>query len=214
MEQNKNGFTTKVLLNATCTEIYTALDTFRKELTEKDNFLLYYAGHGELDKKNRRGYWLPVDANENSHINSIANYTITDILNIMPVKQAIVISDACYSGVMARSAINSLKAGMSAEKRLEWLRKIANKRSRTVLTSGGLMPVLDAGFTDHSIFAKSLLDILIKNDTVMEANQLYRQIRSEVINISSRLGVKQVPQYAANLHAGHESGDFLFVSVK
>ena len=35
-------------------------------LTENDNFLLYYAGHGELDTVNDRGHWLPVDADANS----------------------------------------------------------------------------------------------------------------------------------------------------
>ena len=209
--ESKYGFTTKVLLNATRVEIYTALDTYRKKLTEKDNFLLYYAGHGELDKKNHRGYWLPVDADLDSTINSIPNYTITDIFNIMSVKQAIIISDTCYSGIMTRSAVNDQQVGMSDEKRLKWLRKITQKRSRTVLTSGGLVPVIDMGFSDHSIFAKSILDALKENDTIIEASQLYRQIRTEVIDISDQLGMKQVPQYAANLRAGHESGDFLFV---
>ena len=208
---NKYGFTTKVLLNATRVEIYAALDAYRKKLTENDNFLLYYAGHGELDKKNHRGYWLPVDADLDSHINSIPNYTITDIFNIMSVKQAIIISDTCYSGIMTRSAVSDQQVGMSDEKRLKWLREITQKRSRTVLTSGGLVPVIDAGFSDHSIFAKSILDVLNENDTIIEAGRLYRQIRSEVIDISNQLGLKQVPQYAANLHAGHESGDFLFV---
>jgi TPR repeat protein len=211
--ESKYGFATKVLLNATRAEIYAALDGYRKELTENDNFLLYYAGHGELDRKNRRGYWLPVDADSDSHINSIPNYTITDILNIMSVRQAIIISDTCYSGIMTRSAVNGQKVGMSDERRLKWLKEIARKRSRTVLTSGGLMPVMDAGPSDHSIFAKSILDALVENDTIIEASRLYRRIRSEVVDVSDQLGFKQVPQYAANLHAGHESGDFLFVPV-
>jgi predicted nucleic acid-binding Zn-ribbon protein len=209
--ESKYGFTTKVLLNATRAEIYSALDFYRKELTENDNFLLYYAGHGELDRKNRRGYWLPVDADSDSHINSIPNYTITDILNIMSVKQAIIISDTCYSGIMTRSAINGQQVGMSDKKRLKWFKEIAKKRSRTVLTSGGLMPVMDVGLSDHSIFAKSILDALTENDTIIEASRLYRRIRSEVVDVSNQLGFKQVPQYAVNLHAGHESGDFLFV---
>jgi TPR repeat protein len=208
---SKYGFTTKVLLNATRVEIYTALDTYRKKLTENDNFLLYYAGHGELDKKNRRGYWLPVDADLDSNINSVPNYTITDIFNIMSVKQAIIISDTCYSGIMTRSAVNDQQVGMSDEKRLKWLREISQKRSRTVLTSGGLVPVIDAGFSDHSIFARSILDALKENNGIIEAGRLYRQIRTEVMDISNQFGMKQIPQYAANLRAGHESGDFLFV---
>ena len=39
-----------------------ALNEFRGKLTEADNLLIYYAGHGTLEEKNQRGYWLPVDA--------------------------------------------------------------------------------------------------------------------------------------------------------
>jgi len=40
------GFKTKVLLNATRCDILQALNDFRKTLTDKDNLLIYYAGHG------------------------------------------------------------------------------------------------------------------------------------------------------------------------
>jgi hypothetical protein len=199
------------MINAGWFEIHTELDHFRATLTEKDNFLLYYAGHGERDPKNSRGYWLPVDASSESHVNSIPNYTITDILNNMSVRQAIVIADTCYSGSLTRSAIIQQTAGMSPEKRIEWLKNLASKRSRTVLSSGGLKPILDAGPGEHSVFARALLDMLHTNDDILEASLLYRQIREYVTEASKNLGLEQTPQYAANIHAGHESGDFLFV---
>ena len=31
-------------------------------LTDRDNLIVYYAGHGEFDETNERGYWLPVEA--------------------------------------------------------------------------------------------------------------------------------------------------------
>jgi hypothetical protein len=212
--KDKYGFKTKLLIDATRFEIYTLLDYFRANLNEKDNFLIYYAGHGELDAKNHRGYWLPVDAAPDSHVNSIPNYTITDILNNMSVRQAIVIADTCYSGSLTRSAVAKQTAGMTAEKRLEWLKKIAEQRSRTVLSSGGLKPILDAGPGDHSVFAQALLNVLILNDDILEAGRLYRKIQAEVNQASKDMGLEQNPQYAANIHAGHEAGDFLFVPRK
>jgi hypothetical protein len=209
--KDKYGFETKLLIDAGRFEIHSQLDHFRATLTEKDNFLLYYAGHGELDTKNRRGYWLPVDASADSHVNSIPNYAITDILNNMSVRQAIVIADTCYSGSLTRSAITQQTAGMSREKRIEFLKNLAEKRCRTVLSSGGLKPILDAGPGEHSVFARALLDMLVSNDDILEASVLYRKIRSYVTEASKNLGLEQTPQYAANIHAGHESGDFLFV---
>ncbi|MFW5811089.1 MAG: caspase family protein [Thermodesulfobacteriota bacterium] len=213
MLQEKFGFKTRVLINADRFAIYTALDDYRKTLTERDNFLLYYAGHGELDQKNQRGYWLPVDASPESHVNSIPNYTVTDILNTMSVKQAIIVADTCYSGILTRAAVTHLETGMSPEKRLEMLKQMAGQRSRTVLSSGGLKPVLDAGSGDHSIFAGALLDVLGSSDDILEASRLYREIRARVSDMARQFGFEQVPQYAANLHAGHTAGDFLFVPV-
>src|SRR5439155_19800530 len=42
----KYGFKTKVLLNATSQAIVQALNDFRRNMTDKDNLLIYYAGHG------------------------------------------------------------------------------------------------------------------------------------------------------------------------
>src|SRR5262249_53118347 len=60
------GFQVRLLLNASRYDILAALNDMREKLTEKDNLLIYYAGHGELDERNQRGYWLPVDAEPNS----------------------------------------------------------------------------------------------------------------------------------------------------
>ena len=208
------GFQVTRLLDATRYDIYMALNEFRKKLTEKDNFLIYYAGHGELDKTNHRGYWLPVDATADSHINSIPNTTVTDILNIMSVKQALIIADTCYSGIMTRSVVSSWEAsGMSEEKRFEWLKSLIKERSRTVLTSGGLKPVLDGGGGNHSIFAKALINTLQDNREILEAGLLHRRVGEIVSHSSKRMGYQQIPRYAANLHAGHVAGDFLFVPI-
>jgi len=39
---------------------------------------------------------------------------------------------------------------------------MAQRRSRTVLTSGGLEPVLDTGSGGHSVFAQAFLRVLAK----------------------------------------------------
>jgi CII-binding regulator of phage lambda lysogenization HflD len=209
----KYNFKTKVLINATRYDILKELDEFRRNLRNNDNFLLYYAGHGELDRKNKRGYWLPIDAEPESNVNSIPNYAVTDILNTMEVKQAIIIADTCYSGILTRSAINRNRdnSELDDEKRYNWLKKLIENRSRTVLTSGGLKPVLDSGSGEHSVFAKALIDVLEPNQKILEASQLHSKIGALVSYSSSELGLEQVPQYAANLHAGHVGGDFLFV---
>ena len=208
------GFKTTLLLNANRYQILSALSTLRGQLTEKDNLLIYYAGHGELDKVNQRGHWLPLDAEPNSPANWISNIEVTDTLNVMSAKHVLVIADSCYSGALTRSAVTRLEAGMSRDAKINWFRTMTKKRSRTVLTSGGLEPVLDAGGGNHSVFAKSLLDVLKTNSEILEGGRLHREVAARVAYAAGRLQVEQVPEYAPIKYAGHDFGDFFFVPVK
>jgi hypothetical protein len=212
--KQRYGYQTNLLLNATRFQILETLNQLRSRLTEKDNLLIYYAGHGELDKVNQRGNWLPVDANPESTTNWISNIQLTDIVNAMSSKHILIVADSCYSGAMTRSALSRLNAGMSSEKYLKWIRKMLEKQSRTVLTSGGLKPVLDSGGGQHSIFAKAFLDTLERNNDILEGYKLYRQVASLVNDASAANNFEQVPEYAPLKYAKHEAGEFFFVPLK
>ena len=205
--RTRYGFETKLLVNATRYDILKALAELRKELTEDDNLLLYYAGHGELDRINQRGFWLPVDADREITANWISNIDITDQLNVMSAKHVLVVADSCYSGAMTRASLAKIEAGMSNKARKKWIEVMSQKRSRTVLTSGGLEPVLDAGGKDHSVFAEAFLGVLNDNDGILEAQNLYGALAEKMAGAE----VEQVPEYAPIKFAGHEAGDFLFV---
>jgi actin-related protein len=212
----KYGFKPKVILNASRYDILKALNDLRKELTEKDNLLIYYAGHGHLDEKIGRGYWIPTDGEVDSNANWISTLAITDMLSTIAAKHILVVADTCYSGALTRSSLARLEAGMSNEARYNWLKIMAEKRSRTALTSGDLKPVLDSGGGQHSIFAKAFINVLQENDDIIEGQRLYQQISARVAYAAAAVmtdvgPVEQVPQYAPIKYAGHESGDFLFV---
>ena len=211
MLSKKYNFKTTTLKNATRYQILSELNKMRAQLTENDNLLIYYAGHGELDKANLRGHWLPVDAEADSDANWISSVAITDILNAMAVKHILVVADSCYSGALTRSSIGQLEAGRSEEERVNWLKAITKMRSRVVLTSGGLQPVLDGGGGKHSVFARSFLEVLDVNSEIIEARRVYQELSARVLNDALRYRIEQVPQYAPMQFAGHESGDFLFV---
>lgn len=208
--EEKYGFKTKVLINATRSEILEAMEEYRKTLTEEDNLLIYYAGHGSLDDKNNRGYWVPVNGKTDSVVEWIPTTTITDFLQAMSVRHILVVADSCYSGALTRSAIAGLQTGMSKEALEHWIETMSKKRSRTVLTSGDLTPVLDAGGGENSVFAKAFLETLLESSEILVGQGLYNQVAARVAYAAS-LEQEQIPQYAGLLHAGHESGDFLFV---
>jgi hypothetical protein len=212
--EERYGFQTRLLTNATRYEILSSLNEFRGKFTEKENFLLYYAGHGELDKANARGHWLPVDAESASTANWISNIQITDILNTMNAKHIMVIADSCYSGTLVRSVTTSIEGGRSDEKRVSWLKVMINTPSRTVLTSGGLSPVLDSGGGgEHSIFANVLLEVLNNNQDILEGPLLYRHVSTRVQTSAAELGQEQEPLYAPIKYAGDLGAPFFFVPV-
>jgi len=203
--QTVYGFTVTLLTNTTRDEIITALDQLRATLSEQDNLLIYYAGHGMLDTSEERGYWLPVNAKQDSRIQWISNTTITDALKAMAAKHILVVADSCYSGTLLRGI--DVVRPPSAGERDTYLARIAQKRSRTVLTSGGLEPVSDSGGgKEHSVFAQAFLTALQENSDVLEGQRLSNLVRRQVA-----FNASQIPEYTDIRYAGHEGGDFLFV---
>ena len=194
------GYNVRLLLDATRADIIRALDDYRKTLTDQDNLLIYYAGHGYLDTESDRGFWLPVDASGDTQVSWLSNVTITDTLKAIEAKHAMLIVDSCYSGTLTRGLKVTLR-GPEAEQ------KLLQKRVRVVLTSGGLEPVVDGGGGNHSVFAKAVLEALRANKGQMRGTELALQIRRPVM-----LAANQTPDYSDLRFAGHEGGDFVFAA--
>jgi uncharacterized caspase-like protein len=194
------AFDVTVLKNASRYQIVSALSRLRREATENDNVLVYYAGHGYLDQSTSRGYWLPVDAERDSVANWLSTSDITDMLAGLQARHALILADSCFSGTLLRS-----DPTVSLDERHSLLEKLSNLRSRNIMTSGGLEPVNDGGGGKHSVFAAALLKALHDNRQPLEAGRLFVQIRERVA-----LGASQTPQYAPLRNAGHDGGDFIF----
>jgi uncharacterized caspase-like protein len=202
--KNDYGFATTVLNNATRYQIVSALSQLRREATENDSVLIYYAGHGYLDETTSRGYWLPVDAERDNVANWLSTSDITDVLAGLQARHALILADSCFSGTLLRS-----DPTVALDERQSMLRKLATRRSRSIMTSGGLEPVTDNGGGKHSIFAAALLRALRDNRQLLEAGRLFMQIRDRV----SRDAI-QTPQYGPLRNAGHDGGDFIFARNK
>ena len=203
---NDYGFDTKLLLNATRDDLLEALDGYRERLKYDDNLLIYYAGHGILDETQDRGYWLPVDANEDTRSRWVANDDITANLRSISAKHILVVADSCYSGTLTRSI--SIKPQAQSE-RTALIKRLVDEKVRIALTSGGLEPVWDGGGGGHSVFAAAFLDALKANTDVLLGHELFTKIRGRVL-----LNAPQSPRYDNIRKSGHKEGDFLFVSKR
>lgn len=194
------AFEVTLLLDATREEILVALAGLRRKLAEDDNLLIYYAGHGWLDAEADEGYWLPVDAREDDNVRWIANSAITASFRALKAKHVLVVADSCYSGTLTRGIAVGTTVRNPAD-----LDRLAQRKARIVLSSGGEEPVED-GSGDHSAFAAAFLDSLRRNRGVLDTTTLYARIRRPVM-----LAADQAPDLADIRKAGHDGGDFLFV---
>jgi len=198
------GFKTQIVTDPDQLSFLKALDTLRKTLEPEDNLLIYYAGHGQIDTEGR-GYWIPVNASADDEASWIPNGAITDYLSEIPARHILVISDSCYSGTMTRTGVPRIR-GQEGEE----LAVLRGKPSRTVLTSGGLKPVLDVGGGEHSVFAEQLLRVLRNNFSILTGSELKEKVAARVTRAAAKFGFEQEPDYAPIQYAGHEAGEFVF----
>jgi uncharacterized caspase-like protein len=209
--RDRYGYQTSVLLNASRLEILSALNDAREKMGANDNVLIYYAGHGEMDSAGK-GYWVPSDGVAGNSKTWISNAQVSDMLNAMPARHVLTVVDSCYSGTMTSASSPSFDPGsMAADKWNTWVKTMANGRSRTALTSGGLQPVPDVGAGNHSYFARAFINALQDNNKLLEAGRLYRTVSTQVALASVKAPLAQNPRYAPIRFAGHESGEFFFL---
>jgi len=211
--ESRYGFRARPLLNATKGQMLTALNDYRKLLTEDDSLLIYYAGHGTIDRDLLRGYWQPVDASRDDDSTWIDGDEISKQIEGMKARHVLVVADSCYSGALTRGGGVELKRGTSAAAEIKRLTLLSRMPSRTVLTSGGEQPVLDAGGGGHSIFATAFLQVLRTNGQVLDGSAVYNQLFDQVRRTAAKYKVDQSPRYTALREAGHLEGEFLFIPV-
>lgn len=208
--REKYGFNTRFIRNADRYTILSAINEVKGKLTDEDNLLIYFAGHGERDVK-LQGYWLPVDAEQENTANWIPNSAISDLLNTMPAKHILVVADSCYSGSMTSSSVARLDTQLSDEHLTKWLKVMAKTPSRTVLTSGGIAPVLDSVGGANSLFAKAFIDELERAKGLIDAYKIYLKVSQRVKKNAADLGFDQTPTYAPIKFTGHSGGEFIFI---
>lgn len=130
----------------------------KPRLGTDDNLILYFSGHGHLDKSLDEGYWAPVDApvpvkNRPSDLRKLVSVSeVVKILSQVKAHHILLIVDACFSGAFARMAVEVMPGGDPNNPE--------EKPSRWVLTAGRLEPV-----PDKSEFAEALRQVLEANDS-------------------------------------------------
>lgn len=210
---NRYGFTVQKVINANDIAVMEAINNISEQLTEDDNLLIYYAGHGARLQSGavESGYWLPTNAEAPPRDTFwVANEFVTRHLSRFKARRVLVVADSCYSGLLS-SAPGVLMMGENGKYNNDYIKYKASKRSRLLLTSGGDQPILDGVGGSNSVFTQAFVDVLRNNNAIMTGPELFMEVRKKVVNAAKAVDFEQNPEYKTIKGAGHEVGDFFFI---
>jgi hypothetical protein len=216
--QDKYGFTVQIIQDGTGVAMLKALNELNAVLTENDNLLIYYAGHGYRLKTatTEAGYWLPRNADRPPNDTFwVPNEQITANIGRLKAKRVLVVADSCYAGLLSDDpfffVFNDAAQAVQAPSAQLLQYRIA-KRARLLIASGGDNPVLDESVDGkNSVFAKAFLDILEANQNILTSPALFGMVQGRVKDEAAKSHFTQQPEMKAIKGAGHEAGDFFFV---
>ena len=195
--KSQYGFKTIVLPDASRGRMLAVLNSLRKQLTSKDNLVIYFAGHGR--SKGGRGFWLPADAQTGDKKTWISNEQVTNFIDAMQAKHVLVVADSVYSGTLSQSSIP--RPISDSGRNRAWFEAVSNTKVRVAMSSGSNNPV--TGSDNHSIFSGAFINALRTGKPVMEGAGLFQLVRQKASSARAR--------YAPIRFAGHEAGDFIFL---
>jgi hypothetical protein len=188
---------------ATREKIYLALRRLAQTAEPSDSALIYYAGHGDLDKVYNDGWWIPVDAKVGNPTTYLDNVQVQKAMDRISARHVLLISDSCYSGTLFGKS-RALPSVIDDRYYLG----LFNEKSRWGMTSGNKTPVSDSGSEGHSVFAYQLLKELRNNEKpYISAQEIYNNIAPIISNNSD-----QMPMCNPIRHTGDQGGRFIFIA--
>ena len=160
----------------------------------EDLIVIFFAGHGQTETLldgSKRGYIVPVDANQNSPFSTaISMEKLRDLSNRLPAKHVYYAMDSCYSGL-------GLMRGIGPSRRTSgFINKMLSQRAVQMITAGseGERAVEIGG---GGLFTRTLLEAFsgeadFDADGVITASEIGAFVRPFVTVHSAG---RQTPQY-------------------
>lgn len=165
----------------------------------EDSILIFFAGHGYLDKSSNLGFWIPVDGGTDvdEQANWLPNAQVRGFISNMKARHVALIADSCFSG----DILNPTR-GMAPTITNGYFKNAYARVSRQVLTSGASESV-----PDESQFTRQLKLALEGNTSpYLDPLMLYNQIR---------LGVtRTTPLFGDLKDSGHQEGSSFLLFLK
>ena len=120
------------------------------EVVQKDDvFVLFIAGHGDLDETTAKYYFIPYDCPNGAELSrhAISQMTLLKALSNIETRKSVVLLDTCKSGGF-----------INKELEIQVLKKIKERSGRAILSASSKTQYANEGFNGHGAFTSTLLD--------------------------------------------------------
>ncbi|MBW7941318.1 MAG: caspase family protein [Candidatus Kuenenia stuttgartiensis] len=173
---------------------------YSSQLTDSSNLIVYFSGHGGLDKRMNKGFWIPSDAKKEDYTTWITNETILDYVGKLKVKHVLLICDSCFSRSILITKPRKSTSIKDAPDYDEY-------SSRWALTAGA-NECLDGSPGENSYFAEKILEILKDNSNDLRVSKLIELVKDRFSSCKF-----QKPQGYPLNDTNHTGGEFIFKVV-
>lgn len=166
-----------------------------KSLQDSDNLIIYFSGHGGLEKSTERGFWIPVEASE-EYTTWIPNETILFLLKQISARHILMVADSCFSRSILMT--DNTKGIFSDAKDYDLY------SSRWALTSGA-DETADGGEGENSLFAETIIEYLRSATEDFRVGALIEYVKERF-----KPNIFQKPQGYPLNDDNHKGGEFIF----
>ena len=105
--KNEYGFEVEVLIDGNREKILNKLYDYSEIVSDKDNLLIYYSGHGKL--VNNNAFWIPVNGTKKISSNWLNTDDIDSAISLINPKDLLVMIDSCYQGTSFKGDEKKIK---------------------------------------------------------------------------------------------------------
>ncbi len=180
---------------ATQERLFAELDRLASLVTENDNLLVYFSGHGEFKDNIDEGFWIPYDGKPGNVGSYVPFSILTRYIKAIKSFHTFIIADSCYSGTLFTERSSG-----------DALNRLESRPSRWLLTAGRNEVVADGKPGDNSPFADAILWRLRNNkEERLRVSEFCNDIITDVAS-----NAKQTPEGAPMHGVGHRGGEFMF----
>lgn len=222
---NSYGFDVTLLKDPPMDSIYAAIGRYFRTLQSNDQLLIYFAGHGDFDEDMLDDGFIVCSNSKSVEDDPMRNTYIQysrlkRMINKIPAKQILILSDVCHGGVFDDRILGTAKRdgvykSINNKNVLNFLNEKAPYKVRRLLSSVGKESAFDGRAGKHSPFANLLMQVLRAKgegkNGIVTLSDIYAVLQTSSMNEDENL---KIAPHIANFQDDDPLGEFILIPVE